>query len=234
MLLLFAAKSLSYSRFVYEVNVFQNVFQIVVSQRRALLRFIRVNAGEVFQKRTLFLYVVTARTVSPSGPHGVQPCPTAHMSPAITCYRHSTTCRGRHFYLCPKSKQWLYHGLEYYWFDFRAGAYFLFSEHSIPSLGSNQPHFQWVLVTFSALVTQPRREGKHAPLSGAKHKNKWSFTTIPLYGFLGLFCVSYGVSWRRFDLTFSISVHCVTGALWSRTKANPHFTAGHLQFELLY
>jgi hypothetical protein len=47
---LFAAKILSYSKFVYVDSVFQNVFQIVISQRRTLLRFIRVNRREVLQK----------------------------------------------------------------------------------------------------------------------------------------------------------------------------------------
>jgi hypothetical protein len=102
-----------------------------------------------------------------------------HVLPAFT------HLQGPSLYLCTKSEQWLYHGLEYSWFDSRAGANFLFSEPSIPSLGPNQPPFQWVLVTFSPLVKRPGREGKHSPLSGTKHKNKWSFTTIPPVRLLG-------------------------------------------------
>jgi hypothetical protein len=177
MLFLFSAKSLSYSGFLYEVNVFKMSSKLsLVREERCFVLFVLM---EKFSKTN----VISMRR---HGPHS-----EAHWATLCSALLHSTHVTGYHvlpafnhlqgpsFYLCPKSEQWLYHGLDYSWFDSRAGSYFLFSEPSIPSLGPNQPPFQWVLVTFSPLVKRPGREGTHSPLSGTKHKNKWSFTTIP-------------------------------------------------------
>ena len=120
----------------------------------------------------LFLWVIKARTVSPSVSHCVQPCSRARVSPCSTCFRHGPSLLSL---IIPRAGIFLVR--------FPARADFLFSEPSIPSPGPNHPPVQWVLLTFSTLVKRPVREGKHSRSSGAKCKNERSCasTSLPVW-----------------------------------------------------
>jgi hypothetical protein len=47
------------------------------------------------------------------------------------------------------------------------------------ALGLTQPPIQWVPGAFSLVVKRLGCEADHSPASGAKVKNKWSYTSIP-------------------------------------------------------
>jgi len=105
--------------------------------------------------------------------------------------------------------------------------------HSIPGQGQifsspNPPYHHWDITSFFF-----NRYWWHFPLwqsgrcvKGNTHHLVPSVRTSraiqpspPPYGFLGRFWVLDWVSRQRIDLTSSISVSCVTIALWNRTKA---------------
>jgi hypothetical protein len=56
---------------------------------------------------------------------------------------------------------------------------FLFSMWSKPALGSTQPPIRWVLVAFSPGVKRQGREADHSPLTSAKVKKMWMYTSTP-------------------------------------------------------
>jgi hypothetical protein len=61
------------------------------------------------------------------------------------------------------------------------GAVFLLPTASRPDLGPTQPPAQRVPGAFSSGIKRPGREAGHSPLSTAKVKNAWSYTSSPQY-----------------------------------------------------
>jgi hypothetical protein len=54
---------------------------------------------------------------------------------------------------------------------------FLFTTTSRLPLGRTQTPIQWVTVSLSLGVKQPKREAEHSPASNAEVKNAWSYTS---------------------------------------------------------
>jgi hypothetical protein len=61
---------------------------------------------------------------------------------------------------------------------------FLFSLASRQTLGSTQPHIQWVLAALSPEIKQPVREADHSPPTSTEVKKMWIYTSTPPYAFM--------------------------------------------------
>jgi hypothetical protein len=53
-----------------------------------------------------------------------------------------------------------------------------------PVLGPTQPPMQWVPGPLSPTIKRPGREDDHSPPTSAEVKNKWIYTSTPLYVFM--------------------------------------------------
>jgi hypothetical protein len=75
---------------------------------------------------------------------------------------------------------WLWAGQPRGWISSPGGdKNFLFSMSSRSALGSTQPPIKWVQGPLSPGVKRPELEADHSPLTSAKVKNTWIYTSTP-------------------------------------------------------
>jgi hypothetical protein len=107
---------------------------------------------------------------------------------------------------------------------------FFFSTVSRPALGPTQPPIQWVLGSFSPGLKQLGCEADHSPISSAKVKNVWHYTSTPQYVFMAWCLVKHRDS---FNFTFYENISSIksihlsycpnkTSVFWSPPNTTIH------------